>query len=207
MEFAARVLVQIPDPRRHLVRYYGAYSNATRGKRKKAAASAEPSSPNQGARECRNTGRTVPRRPPAPVGRTHPPRLRSRPPHLSSLRKRDACDRLHYTTRTHRPHPQPPPQTRQDPSPASALVPAAGHPRLSCAPRPPSGQEERQTCRPGNRSPAFTRPWPLTSPRDRASWPSRWPRSPRHRPSPAAPTSAAGRGAQAPQRKFLSLRR
>ena len=26
-EFVARVLVQIPDPRRHLVRYYGAYSN------------------------------------------------------------------------------------------------------------------------------------------------------------------------------------
>ena len=44
MEFVARVLVQIPDPRRHLVRHYGAYSNATRGKRKKAAASAEPSS-------------------------------------------------------------------------------------------------------------------------------------------------------------------
>jgi hypothetical protein len=31
MEFVARVLVQIPDPRRHLVRYYGAYSNAARG--------------------------------------------------------------------------------------------------------------------------------------------------------------------------------
>jgi len=47
MEFVARVLVQIPDPRRHLVRYYGAYSNASRGKRKKAAASADPSSPDQ----------------------------------------------------------------------------------------------------------------------------------------------------------------
>jgi hypothetical protein len=42
--FVARVLVQIPDPRRHLVRYYGAYSNAARGKRKKAAGPAEPSS-------------------------------------------------------------------------------------------------------------------------------------------------------------------
>jgi hypothetical protein len=30
-EFVARVLVQIPDPRRHLVRYYGAYSNRARG--------------------------------------------------------------------------------------------------------------------------------------------------------------------------------
>ena len=47
MEFVARVLVQIPDPRRHLVRYYGAYSNATRGKHKKAAAPAEPSSPDE----------------------------------------------------------------------------------------------------------------------------------------------------------------
>ena len=35
-EFVARVLVQIPDPRRHLVRYYGAYSNRTRGRRRKA---------------------------------------------------------------------------------------------------------------------------------------------------------------------------
>ena len=44
MEFVARVLAQIPDPRRHSVRYYGFYSNAARGKRKKAAAPAEPSS-------------------------------------------------------------------------------------------------------------------------------------------------------------------
>ena len=47
MEFLARVLVQIPDPRRHSVRYYGFYSNAGRGKRKKAAAPAEPSSPGE----------------------------------------------------------------------------------------------------------------------------------------------------------------
>ena len=33
-EFVARVLVQIPEPRRHLVRYYGAYSNRARGQRK-----------------------------------------------------------------------------------------------------------------------------------------------------------------------------
>jgi hypothetical protein len=36
-EFVARVLVQIPNPRRHLVRYYGAYSNRARGQRRKAA--------------------------------------------------------------------------------------------------------------------------------------------------------------------------
>jgi len=34
----ARVLVQIPDPRRHVVRYYGAYSNRARGQRRKAQA-------------------------------------------------------------------------------------------------------------------------------------------------------------------------
>jgi hypothetical protein len=47
MEFVARVLVQIPDPRRHLVRYYGGYSNAPQGKRRKAAAPAELSSPGE----------------------------------------------------------------------------------------------------------------------------------------------------------------
>jgi hypothetical protein len=35
-EYVARVLAHVPDPRRHLVHYYGAYSNAARGKRKKA---------------------------------------------------------------------------------------------------------------------------------------------------------------------------
>jgi len=89
-------------------------------------------------RRGRDIGRTVPRRPSAPVGGADPPRLRSRPPHLSSLRKRDARDRLHHTARTHRPHPRPPPQARQAPSPASALVPACGHPRLRSAPRAPS---------------------------------------------------------------------
>jgi hypothetical protein len=34
-ESVARVLVQIPDPRRHVVRYYGAYSNRARGQRPK----------------------------------------------------------------------------------------------------------------------------------------------------------------------------
>jgi hypothetical protein len=34
-EFVARVLIQIPDPRRHVVRYYGAYSNRARGQRRK----------------------------------------------------------------------------------------------------------------------------------------------------------------------------
>jgi hypothetical protein len=35
-EFVARVLAHVPNPKRHLVHYYGAYSNVARGKRKKA---------------------------------------------------------------------------------------------------------------------------------------------------------------------------
>jgi len=34
-ELLARVIMHIPEPRRHLVRYYGWYSNASRGKRKR----------------------------------------------------------------------------------------------------------------------------------------------------------------------------
>ena len=34
-EFLARVIMHIPEPRRHLVRYYGAYSNVARGKRRR----------------------------------------------------------------------------------------------------------------------------------------------------------------------------
>ena len=35
MEYVARVLAQIPPPRRHIVRYHGFYSNAARGKRRR----------------------------------------------------------------------------------------------------------------------------------------------------------------------------
>jgi hypothetical protein len=40
-EFLARVIMHIPGPRRHLVRYYGWYSNVSRGKRLKAASKHE----------------------------------------------------------------------------------------------------------------------------------------------------------------------
>ena len=42
-EFLARVIMHIPAPRRHLVRYYGAYSNASRGKRRLREETACPS--------------------------------------------------------------------------------------------------------------------------------------------------------------------
>jgi len=35
LEFLARVIMHIPEPRRHLVRYYGWYSNVSRGKRRR----------------------------------------------------------------------------------------------------------------------------------------------------------------------------
>ena len=34
-EFLARVIMHIPEPRRHLVRYYGWYSNVSRGRRRR----------------------------------------------------------------------------------------------------------------------------------------------------------------------------
>ena len=37
-EFLARVIMHVPEPRRHLVRYYGWYSNVSRGRRRKAEA-------------------------------------------------------------------------------------------------------------------------------------------------------------------------
>ena len=52
LEYVARVLAQIPPPRKHLVRYHGFYSNAARGKRRrekvvidKAGASQEAEAP------------------------------------------------------------------------------------------------------------------------------------------------------------------
>jgi hypothetical protein len=44
-EFLARVMMHVPEPRRHLVRYYGWYSNASRGKRKGLGESRAEDSP------------------------------------------------------------------------------------------------------------------------------------------------------------------
>jgi hypothetical protein len=50
LEFLARVIMHIPAPRRHLIRFYGWYSNVSRGKRRlreEAAESACPSGDGQ----------------------------------------------------------------------------------------------------------------------------------------------------------------
>jgi hypothetical protein len=44
LDFVARLLAHVPDPRRHLVHYYGAYSNVVRGKLK-AQGQAQQSEP------------------------------------------------------------------------------------------------------------------------------------------------------------------
>jgi len=49
LEFLARVIMHIPEPRRHLVRYYGAYSNVSRGKRRlREEAAGSACSPGEG---------------------------------------------------------------------------------------------------------------------------------------------------------------
>jgi hypothetical protein len=50
LDFVARVLAHIPDPRRHLVHCYGAYSNVARGNAKASghAAKAQPLAPGPG---------------------------------------------------------------------------------------------------------------------------------------------------------------
>jgi len=47
-EFLARVIMHVPEPRRHLVRYYGAYSNVSRGKRRRQAEAAIGAAPRDG---------------------------------------------------------------------------------------------------------------------------------------------------------------
>ena len=47
-EFLARVIMHIPEPRRHLVRYYGAYSNVSRGKRRRQDEATSGAAPRDG---------------------------------------------------------------------------------------------------------------------------------------------------------------
>lgn len=46
-DFLARVLMHVPEPRRHRVRYDGAYSNASRGKGRRAAQCSAPPTPSR----------------------------------------------------------------------------------------------------------------------------------------------------------------
>ena len=48
LEFLARVVTQLPEPRKHSIRYYGYYAAVVRAKRRRAAAEAEASMPAAG---------------------------------------------------------------------------------------------------------------------------------------------------------------
>ena len=60
-DFLARVLMHVPEPRRHLVRYYGAYSNAARGRRRRAEEAGRPGrlQPADPAEEDREVGAEI----------------------------------------------------------------------------------------------------------------------------------------------------
>jgi hypothetical protein len=47
-EFLARVIMHIPEPKRHLVRYYGTYSNVSRGKRRRQVEATIGAAPGDG---------------------------------------------------------------------------------------------------------------------------------------------------------------
>ncbi len=111
-EFVARVLVQIPDPRRHLVRYYGAYSNRE-GAAPKGAEPARWERLRRGCGACPPAAGTG--GPEAPLGQSHPAGVRSGPARVSSVWRR---------------HPRPHPQARQGLSPSSATPGGRGAPRL-----------------------------------------------------------------------------
>jgi len=65
-EFLARVIMHIPEPRRHLVRYYGAYSNVARGKRRRQEETGAGAGP-RGGEQARS----------AQAGRDHSPDARA----------------------------------------------------------------------------------------------------------------------------------
>jgi hypothetical protein len=62
LDLVARLLAHVPDPRRHLVHYYGAYSNVVRGKLKarSQAQQTEPLAPGPGADAPLPSGPTSP---------------------------------------------------------------------------------------------------------------------------------------------------
>ncbi|MGH9369715.1 MAG: transposase [Thermoanaerobaculia bacterium] len=63
LDFLARVLAHLPDPRRHLVHDYGAYSKVVRGKLKARGQASMPEPPAPGP----NAGPPQPSSPPAPA--------------------------------------------------------------------------------------------------------------------------------------------
>jgi hypothetical protein len=112
--------------------YYGFYSNAARGKCKKAAAPAEASSSSEPERETTTPPdgayRAALRR---RSGGDAPPRARGRPPSLPPLWRRVARGRVLDRARRDQAHPGSPPQARQ-----ALTLPPPLHPQSSPDPPP-----------------------------------------------------------------------
>lgn len=112
-ELVARVIVQIPDPKRHLIRSYGRYANAARAKRKRdaveggvssgASAIAESALPaaEPMANEPDSAERKAARKRWANLIRHI---YDARSSHLSALRRSDEDHLLHYRTADHSSH-------------------------------------------------------------------------------------------------------
>ena len=102
LDWIAQVISHVPDPGAQMVRYYGWYSNASRGKRRlggQAAAVKAPSDQPETEADCFSRAQRQSSRPAAAQD------LRSRPLNLSSLPGADESRGGHRTTENHPPDP------------------------------------------------------------------------------------------------------
>jgi len=74
LEFLARVVTQLPEPRKHSIRYYGYYAAVVRARRRRATAEVEASMSAAGndavgndPSEARGLAAYIPRLPPSPI--------------------------------------------------------------------------------------------------------------------------------------------
>jgi hypothetical protein len=101
LDFPAEVTQHVPDPGSHLVRYYGWYSNKTRGQR----AQRRPAPAARSGIPARSTGAGGPQR----LGGAHQTGLPSGSAWLSSLRGRAQNHRLHRAATDRGDREDPPP--------------------------------------------------------------------------------------------------
>ncbi|NWF99997.1 MAG: transposase, partial [Thermoanaerobaculaceae bacterium] len=95
-EFLARVLMHIPEPRRHVIRYYGAYSSVVRARRARQAVAAGGAPLNRARAGQPRVASSAP-----PLGAAHPADLRGRPVGLSPLWRRNAHHRVRHRAQGH----------------------------------------------------------------------------------------------------------
>lgn len=100
LDFVARLLAHVPNPRRHLVHDCGAWSNVVRGKlmARIQARRAEPLAfrPNLSTFAAARLGGLIPGRPSPWMGPAHSPGLRRRSGRLPPLPRRHVCGYLRH---------------------------------------------------------------------------------------------------------------